>query len=74
MICPQCKMVWNVLGCSLCGLCGGCLLNSPAGFSMPVPPHINIYINGAPVSRNHACEYDPPILTEQEMTRRGIKG
>lgn len=66
MLCPSCKVLWNVHGCSLCGECGACLNT----IDVPVEQH-GVSVGAAKL---HRCLYDPHVLSENAMRMKHAEG
>lgn len=76
MICPVCKMKWNIGGCHLCGECPGCisfqdrLLESITGTLKKQ----GLTTVGGGRETSHSCGYKPVILTEEETAAKQAEG
>ena len=62
MICPKCKLIWNVHGCELCFSCPAC---------MAAERRATVLIQA---DVDHVCWCVPKILSESEMAARGAEG
>lgn len=76
MICPTCKMSWNIGGCKLCGECPACVTIIDQyinGLSQNLKA-LNLNVIEGDRETSHSCYYEPMILTEQEVIIKGAEG